>query len=340
MMAFHGTDIHHPRQLACAVRGAVLGLVPYDLYLEASMWAHKVMSEHRPERLILTGFSMGGALAEMLAVQFTSPPFAGQLPCSVSVVGAVTFDAPSFPLQAFKDAIQLDGEHDRKAILQYKSAPNVINTLFPPVGAEVRRVAIPHCDDIHFESSDALLDASRLLLECAAVRPSLQEPVLALKSAATMAVTKALSVHAHGEAQWFYKQHSMSQMRRHLNTQYSVITWPRWTEVARTRLNTRHLSFETVVPVLGPAKLLMDKLFQGSWIQSMQSTRRGIEEHIRSIPGYSQHEDLIAREWWGVGLQHLEEGDDTAQIVSGMGAKDNPWTCGQPSAMELQTAMR
>lgn len=317
MLAFHGTDINHPRQVASAIRSAVLGFVPHAFYLEALMWACKIICRHQPKRVILAGFSMGGALSEMLAVHFTSPCGVRRAAGCVDEFGAVTFESPSFPLKAFKDAVQLDGDHDSRAILQYKSAPNLLNTLFPPVGAELRRVAIPHCDDISFHSSDAFADAGRLILDCVALSATLKDPLVMLKTGVAASVAKAVSVYARGESQWFHRQHSMLHLSKHLNVQHSVYKWPRWLDVSRPRLNMGHLSFQEVVPVFGPAAQLIDKLGNGSWEQCMENSRLCIEEHVRNTPGFLQCGEPIPREKWTKGarcLEVFEEGEPHIEI--------------------------
>merc|ERR1712087_751333 len=98
------------------------------------------------------------------------------------------------------------------------------------------------------------MNAGHLVVDCAMMWPLLREPSSALKTGAIMALARALSVHMQGEAQWFHRQHSILQLSRYLDSQYPVIRWPRWEDVARPRFGTSHLSFESVVPVLGPAK--------------------------------------------------------------------------------------
>jgi len=98
----------------------------------------------------------------------------------------------------------------------------------------------------------------------------------------------------------------MLEMSRHLQWQYPVSRWPSWADVARPRPNINHLSFQDVVPVLGPAAQLLEKLCQGRWEQSMQSTRRSIEEHVRGTPGFRQHPEPVPRGRWGLGVRALE----------------------------------
>lgn len=246
---------------------------------------------------------MGGALAEMLAVHLTASCSSHTLASCVEELGAITFESPSFPLQAFKHAVQIDGYHNAKAILQLKSAPNIINTLFPPVGAEIRRVAVPHCEDVGSSSTDALTDIGNLLLDCAFLFPTIKDPIRLLQGGATAAAARAITASVQGESAWFQQQHNIERLHQHLASQYRVRSWPRWSDVCWPRPHAGHIALDGVLPVLGPAARLASRL-HGITGQAgcREAARRRIEAHVLSMPGFLQDHEPVQRQLWGVGV--------------------------------------
>lgn len=295
LLAFHGTNAFEWRQVSSAGCLA-LGQMPHTAFSEALYWTKWIVRTHGPVRLGFCGHSMGGALSEMLGVYFTS----GQevLP-GVQDLGVISFDSPSFPLQSFRETVRC-GEHDHYAILQYKSAPTVVNTRYPPVGGEVRRVMVPHVDNVRYGSKDLVADVCELGVDF--------EPWLRLARGGTtpwnaagevMQKTALKKAYELFSRDWVRRQHSIQRLSMHLHQQYRVSSWPTQGQVMMPQLRDLIDPWEVRdLPVVGPMLALKQKLLDKEWDRDMSHARRQIEERVLQTAGFSQHAEALPPEQW------------------------------------------
>jgi len=289
LFLLHGTKVNW-RNIFAATRTAIFGTNPHAAYGECKYHLERMMARHRPRQVVVAGHSLGGSLADMLVVDFTS-----RRPTQLSFYGvdsiqSLSFDSPSFCLSTFLTFIDSDGNHDKEAMIAFKAAPHVINTSFQPLAADVRRVEVAHIEDTVEDGVQLGCD----ILECTFDGLSLAVPALkghwgkVAQAGFTNASAKIAASMVWSKVAWIRRQHDMQQIYKHLDNQFRIHRWPNQEDVVWPILDGSQVSWEYSVPLFGPAYRIRRKLMYDDWIQDNETVRSSIEELVQGTRNFLQ----------------------------------------------------